>query len=117
MTVDDWDAVRDILASAILFPDWLIIRVLLPLGYKEEDIPSYVSKLSSVIRLSDFGHRKGEIEFFHASLIDFLCDRTRSGECHVDLEAFACRNVVTCIDYIHIPCELPKSLFAEILMN
>ena len=48
-----------------------------------ETVFSALADLSSVIRYGDFTDDR--VHFLHASLPDFLLDRTRSGQYHVDL--------------------------------
>lgn len=92
---EDWKSVQDILAAqrVISLRSWKasstsIMTVLFPLGYIPDDIHSSLSDLTSIVQ---FKHWKRELTVFHASLNDFLYDRSRAGSFYIDLNAFACR--------------------------
>ncbi|KAF5327759.1 hypothetical protein D9619_004083 [Psilocybe cf. subviscida] len=107
--VEDWEAAKDVLAAQIFnsthFGGWQMpgtppIRLddtLQPLGRAADELASYMSDLTAVVRFSYLGK---QLTFYHASLSDFLCDRTRSGVYHIDLTAFTERLAVAHIKRI-----------------
>lgn len=103
--VEDWDAVRDVLAAHKIlqlnfdFPrsnsgqgTTYLESALSYLGYLRTDVESCLSDLTSIIQL-DAGSDVLALHFHHASLEDFLYDKTRAGEYYVDLNAVACNLV------------------------
>ncbi|KAF5330937.1 hypothetical protein D9619_005179 [Psilocybe cf. subviscida] len=94
--VEDWEAAKDVLAAQIFksigdADSVLFDGILQPLGYEVDELASYISDLTAVVRSSRMG--KG-LEFYHASLSDFLCNSTRSGIYHIDLSEFTERLAV-----------------------
>ncbi|KAF5326976.1 hypothetical protein D9619_004104 [Psilocybe cf. subviscida] len=95
---EDWEAARDVLAAQIFIflsrpsgsPRAQHIRItihtmLRPLGYDVDDFASHTSDLMGIVR---FNHELEQLQFYHASLSDFLRDSTRSGEYYIDISAF-----------------------------
>ncbi|KAF5327763.1 hypothetical protein D9619_004087 [Psilocybe cf. subviscida] len=127
--VDDWDAAKDILAARILIsppqrspqrwagtnpfdgprPPITLDQTLQSLGRQADELASYISDLTAIVR---FDHKRNDLEFYHASLSDFLCDTTRSGEYYIDLTAFSERLVIAHIKGIGDA----KSLFNSLLL-
>ncbi|KAF5326975.1 hypothetical protein D9619_004105 [Psilocybe cf. subviscida] len=93
--VEDWDATKDVLAAQIFNsamrepmgrPVHITLHTILhPVGYQKHELASYTSDLTAVVK---FEHRRDELIFYHASLSDFFCDSMRSGEYHIDIDAF-----------------------------
>lgn len=54
-----------------------------PAKYDLNLLESYVSDLTAIMRLE-----YNDLIFYHASFSDFLGDKSRSGEHHIDLNAF-----------------------------
>ncbi|KAF5327525.1 hypothetical protein D9619_004408 [Psilocybe cf. subviscida] len=109
--VEDWEATRDLLGAHLLIQEIGtaigLNRALRPLGHEADDLPSYVSDLVAIVR---FNHERSQLEFYHASLSDFLCDSTRSGVYHIDLTAFTERAAVAHIKGIRDKTSLLVSL-------
>lgn len=53
--------------------------------YNEALIESCISGLLPILQR---GNKDGCLEFYHASLKDFLCDQSRSGKYWIDIDAF-----------------------------
>ncbi|KAF5327753.1 hypothetical protein D9619_004089 [Psilocybe cf. subviscida] len=106
---EDWEAAKDVLAAQIFIgtyfndlareygPNIVFVRILQPLGREPDDLASFVSDLVAIVR---FNHDK-QLEFYHASLRDFLLDSTRSGVYHIDLGEFTERLAAAHIKGIH----------------
>ena len=60
------------------------------LSLEEGDIDLALIDLSSIV---SYNESSGEVEILHASLVDFLSDKRRSNEFHVDMGS-ACADVV-----------------------
>ncbi|KAF5330491.1 hypothetical protein D9619_005182 [Psilocybe cf. subviscida] len=88
---EDWEAAKDVLAAQIFnstyfsFIPMPLGSILQPLGHEADELASYTSDLTAVVRSEHMGK---ELVFYHASLSDFLCDGTRSGIYHIDLNEF-----------------------------
>ncbi|KAF5327762.1 hypothetical protein D9619_004086 [Psilocybe cf. subviscida] len=117
--VEDWEAAKDVLAAqifkstyfnalaALYGPPIKLEDTLQPLGRKPDELVSYTSDLTAVVR---FNHNDDELTFYHASLTDFLCDSTRSGVYHIDLGAFTERLAVAHVEGIRDARSLLLSL-------
>lgn len=100
---EDWDSVKDVLASQYFLPrvaeldniraaghvhDCTICTLLAPLGLTESDIESSLSDLVAVMR---YNRKVGTTTFYHASLQDFLFDKSRSKSLYIDLQLFGAK--------------------------
>ncbi|KAF5327399.1 hypothetical protein D9619_004070 [Psilocybe cf. subviscida] len=96
--VEDWEAAMDVLAAQIFLQknsniSFGLDEVLQPLGHEVDDLASYVSDLVAIVKFHHYSGRS-TLQFYHASLSDFLCDSTRSGVYYIGLTAFTERLVV-----------------------
>ncbi|KAF5326717.1 hypothetical protein D9619_004068 [Psilocybe cf. subviscida] len=102
--VEDWEPAKDILAAKIFSTQnhgefrYILTPILCSLGYAVDDIDSHTSDLVAIVQ---FKHQPNRLQFYHASLGDFLCDSTRSGVYHIDLTAFTERLAIAHIKGIH----------------
>ncbi|KAF5317782.1 hypothetical protein D9619_012522 [Psilocybe cf. subviscida] len=92
--VSDADAMRDILSMKMV-PRSLNLSDMQLLSwynsrYNSALIESCVSELSAIIKLDEDGY----VQFYHASLDDFLRDQARSGPYWIDVDAFRAKVLV-----------------------
>ena len=87
-TVIDVDKLRDVLSVILLAAHVPKIQAAIEefLSYSSGTVDILLSDLSSVIALPLPEEVDGEIQILHASLTDFLYDRSRSGDMFIDVE-------------------------------
>ena len=88
-TVVDIDKLRDVLSVILLAAHVPKTQAAIEefLSYRSGSVDILLSDLSSVIALPLPGGVDWEIRILHASLSDFLYDRSRSGDMFIDVEA------------------------------
>ncbi|KAF5324242.1 hypothetical protein D9619_011259 [Psilocybe cf. subviscida] len=107
--VDDLEATCDMLSMTFVKKGFIVgpsVKELLSYyhpRYDQDLVDSCASELSSIIKLTE----DGDIEFYHASLPDFLMDQARSGRNWIDINAFRTKLLVKLWGKVKVDSGLP----------
>jgi hypothetical protein len=114
-SVADIEKVRDVLMILVLQPfrgslsggNTTLIKDFL--FYRPAELDMILTDLHSIIYVPPPGDKFGELRFFHASLPDFLLDRSRSMDLFLDQGAAYAKLTGLAVKHINNPTESPLS--------